>query len=129
MKCNTKRRACLGLKNRRWLTIQRLKSDATVGDDGIIDKTLTSNWETYTRRAFSAVAKRGTETNEQNQLTALRTSIWETRYSKTAAGITSQMRALLPYDDSTRTLNIEAVIDVDYAAEVIQIHCTENADG
>ena len=77
----------------------------------------------------AAVTKTGTETNEANQLTAMRESVWETRYSKTAAGITSEMRALLSYNGGTRTLNFEAVIDPDYAGEVIQIYCTENADG
>lgn len=116
-------------KTRKRLTIERLKSGATVDAQGHVDKTDDSNWETYIQRNAWPQTRAGNETEQGDQLTAMRTSVWSLWYDTRAANITSQMRVKLPYNGSTRTLNISAVIDVDYAGEVIELHCTENVDG
>ncbi len=125
------KRECYSVDRRKQkkLTIERIKSSATVGGDGHIDKSAAASWETYITIRAVPTTKGGKEIDDDNVTTATRRSVWETRYSKTVAGITSEMRAKLSYNGGTRTLNIEAVEDVDYAGEVIRIYCTENTDG
>lgn len=106
----------------RLVTVEKLKTSATVDGSGNIDESNDSNWETYTT-AWAKIATVGSrEYIRSEQLAEDASHQFTIRYSTTASGIKTGMRLSM---DSRKFNIVGAPMNVDEVNQWILIQTKE----
>jgi len=106
------------------VTIQRLKSNATVSDLGETLQHENTNWETHCQEWSEVHFLSGDESGQPTQQVALRAWALRVRWHATTLSITSLMRVVLP---TGQTLQITGTADPDRLRRWIEISAKETA--
>lgn len=108
-------------KLRDRVTIQRVKSAATLDAAGVVDLTTSSNWETLASRWAEVVGAGGQERGESQRTAANITHKITLRWDDTTTTITPRERVVW----NSKTLDITAVHEMDGKRRGVVLLCTE----
>lgn len=106
----------------KLVTIQKLKTTATVDASGHIDPTDSTNWETHTKAYAKVYTKGGREFYRAANIDAEASHMWEVASSSKVRAITPDMR--LKWND--RYFNIVSVQDKDESRITAEIVTKED---
>lgn len=101
--------------------IERVRSDATPGDDGKVDLSDDDNWEPHVEERMEVRAVTANERIHAAQPVGDCTHRITLRLHETTANITPRMRVRI----GSRVLNITGAIEVGNPGRLVELSCTE----